>query len=109
MNNQQEFHGYNANGVYMGVFVATPEQFAGIGHVAGKEPVPIKAEVVRSERNALLEANVDPIGRNYFAYLDMTPAEQAELRKYRRDLLDVPQQAGFPETIAWPAKPIRGK
>jgi len=32
-------------------------------------------------------------------------AEQAAMGAYRQELLDVPQQAGFPNAHAWPNKP----
>ena len=43
--------------------------------------------------------------RNQFFWSALTPAQQAERIAYRQALLDVPQQAGFPAEIVWPAHP----
>jgi len=39
MTEQLEFHAYDADGVYIGVVVATPDQFKATGFAAGNEPV----------------------------------------------------------------------
>lgn len=57
---------------------------------------------IRSIRNDLLSA-VDRI--NPVWYASLTSEQQQELAAYRQQLLNVPQQLGFPETIEWPAKP----
>lgn len=43
----------------------------------------------------------------YFSVSDYPIAEEKknELKKYRQDLRDVPQQKGFPNEIEWPEKP----
>jgi hypothetical protein len=38
-------------------------------------------------------------------YASLTAQQQQELATYRQALLDIPQQAGFPESVEWPAKP----
>ena len=43
--------------------------------------------------------------RNQFFWGTLTPEQQAERLAYRQALLDVPQQAGFPAEIVWPAHP----
>jgi hypothetical protein len=35
----------------------------------------------------------------------LSPAKKAALTTYRAELRNVPQQAGFPETIVWPTAP----
>jgi hypothetical protein len=30
-----------------------------------------------------------------------------DLATYRSELLDVPQQVGFPQTVVWPTKPVQ--
>ena len=55
------------------------------------------AESVRKSRNALLVAT------DYMGLADY-PVKAGEL-EYRQALRDVPQQAGFPKTHAWPNKP----
>ena len=56
-----------------------------------------KAEAVRSKRNLLLAAT------DFYALADntLTPA----MAEYRQALKDIPQQAGFPNTITWPTEP----
>ena len=56
----------------------------------------------RKYRNILLTI-VDRI--NPVWYASLTQEQQAELVAYRQQLLDVPQQEGFPITVSWPAQP----
>jgi len=51
----------------------------------------------RSKRNSLLAAT------DWTASTDVTMS--AEMTEYRQALRDVPAQAGFPSTIAWPTSP----
>jgi hypothetical protein len=60
---------------------------------------------VRAERDRRLVTEVDPIVSNALRWADLTAAKQAEWTQYRTDLLNVPDQAGFPNTITWPTKP----
>lgn len=62
------------------------------------------ASEVRSDRDARL-AEVDAIAGNALRWADLTSAEQAEWSTYRQALLDVPQQAGFPNDVVWPVRP----
>ena len=59
---------------------------------------------VRSQRDALL-LEVDAMVSNPLRWADMTSEQQAEWTQYRTDLLNVPQQSGFPHTVSWPTKP----
>ena len=63
------------------------------------------AQSVRYERNRRLSSEVDPIVTNPLRWADLTAEKQNEWTQYRTDLLNVPQQAGFPNTITWPTKP----
>ena len=63
------------------------------------------AVVMRGERDYRLTHEVDPIVTNPLRWADLTTAKQNEWTQYRTDLLNVPQQAGFPNTINWPTKP----
>lgn len=65
----------------------------------------VLAEEVRSERDNILVTVVDPLVSNPLRWADLTTTEQTEVAAYRTDLLAVPQQAGFPNTITWPTKP----
>lgn len=63
--------------------------------------VPLQASAVRAKRDKLLAATD-------WAVLPDSPldgASQTALKAYRQALRDVPQQAGFPETIIWPDRP----
>ena len=59
----------------------------------------------RSKRNELLETKIDPIAMNSLRWGDLNSVEQAAMAAYRQELLNVPQQAGFPKTHTWPNKP----
>ena len=63
------------------------------------------AAFVRWQRDSLLQSEVDPIVTNQLRWADLTTEKQNEWTQYRTDLLNVPQQAGFPNTINWPTKP----
>ena len=64
-----------------------------------------KAAQVRGERDYYLDTEVDPIVSNALRWADLTAAKQAEWTQHRTDLLNVPDQAGFPTDITWPTKP----
>ena len=65
----------------------------------------VTATQVRSDRDYKLLTEVDPLVSNPLRWAESTPDKQAEWSQYRLDLLNVPQQAGFPNTITWPTKP----
>lgn len=54
-------------------------------------------------RNQLLQDGPDRISPMWWS--SMTPEEQQAWLQYRQDLLDVPQQSGFPLDIIWPTAP----
>tara|TARA_R110002126_G_C10350579_1_gene491635 strand:+ start:592 stop:882 length:291 start_codon:yes stop_codon:yes gene_type:complete len=64
-----------------------------------------RAAKVRSKRDNILTTVVDPLVSNNLRWADLTAAKKAEWSQYRTDLLNVPQQDGFPHTVAWPTKP----
>jgi len=59
--------------------------------------------VQRKLRDQLLRDNVDTM--NPIRYAGLTNEQQAEIAQYRTDLLNVPQQAGWPTDVNWPTKP----
>ncbi len=63
------------------------------------------AAQVRAERDSILARVVDPIASNALRWADMTTEQQNAWTQYRTDLLNVPQQNGFPYNIVWPIKP----
>lgn len=63
------------------------------------------ANGIRDERNEELRLTVDVIAGNVLRWNCLTTEEQALWTTYRLELLDVPQQSGFPNSITWPTKP----
>jgi hypothetical protein len=63
------------------------------------------AASLRYERDQKLAEEVDPIVTNPLRWAELTEAKQAEWTQYRTDLLNLPAQAGFPNTVTWPTKP----
>lgn len=61
-------------------------------------------EEVRADRDNLL-LEVDAIAGNALRWAALDADTQAAWATYRQALLDVPQQAGFPNTVTWPTKP----
>ncbi len=59
----------------------------------------------RGDRDTLLESEVDPLVTNSLRWAELTTEQQNAWTQYRTDLLNVPQQSGFPNTITWPTKP----
>lgn len=64
-----------------------------------------RSRLTRIRRDQLLTCNVDPILSNQVRFGEMTTAKQDEWKAYRRALLDLPTQTGFPHDIIWPTKP----
>ena len=80
------------------------------GDVAAYVP-PTQAELdatlsdqIRMERDGLL-AEVDAIAGNALRWATLSAEQQEAWAIYRQALLDVPQQAGFPNDVTWPIKP----
>ena len=63
------------------------------------------AASLRYERDEKLAQEVDPLVTNPLRWAELTDAKKAEWTQYRTDLLNLPAQAGFPNTVAWPTKP----
>lgn len=60
---------------------------------------------VRSARDAKLANDVDPMASNPLRWNSLTDDQRTAWTQYRTDLLNVPQQAGFPHDVTWPTKP----
>lgn len=60
---------------------------------------------VRGGRDYKLVTEVDPLVSNHLRWNDLTDAQRAAWTQYRTDLLNIPQQAGFPHDVTWPVKP----
>jgi hypothetical protein len=59
----------------------------------------------REKRAELLAQNVDPYVMNALRWADLSAEQQGEIAAYRRALLDITDQAGFPLDIIWPEQP----
>jgi agmatine/peptidylarginine deiminase len=59
----------------------------------------------RTVRDNMLQLEVDSIVSNPLRWAALTTEKQNEWAQYRTDLLNVPQQSGFPNSISWPTKP----
>ena len=66
----------------------------------------VAAAEVRRQRDYLLVTEVDPVVTNPLRWADMAEDKREAYRTYRRILLDVPEQAGFPFEVVWPDKPV---
>jgi hypothetical protein len=60
---------------------------------------------VRLQRDRILAVVVDPLVSNPLRWADLSVEQQEAWADYRRALLDVPQQSGFPTNVTWPIKP----
>ncbi|MGB2046022.1 MAG: phage tail assembly chaperone [Porticoccaceae bacterium] len=63
------------------------------------------AQNVRGVRDNKLADEVDPIAGNTLRWSDLTDEQRAAWAQYRTDLLNVPQQDGFPHNVTWPTRP----
>ena len=63
-----------------------------------------EAVAVRNLRNLKLLHHVDPIVSNPLRWGEMSEEEKQKVQSYRKLLLDIPQQEGFPYKINWPEK-----
>jgi hypothetical protein len=64
-----------------------------------------QAENVRSLRDYELLEEVDPLVLNSLRWSDLTDEQRTAWSQYRTDLLNVPQQDGFPHNVIWPTRP----
>ena len=62
------------------------------------------SEQLREKRGELL-IEVDAIAGNALRWATLSAEQQDAWAVYRQALLDVPQQAGFPNDVVWPVKP----
>ena len=73
---------------------------------------PTEAEILaaasgeaRTIRTNLLAQYVDPFVMNPLRWADLTAEQQEEVAAYRRGLLDITDQEGFPLNVIWPTLP----
>jgi len=60
---------------------------------------------VRFARDAKLANDVDPMVSNPLRLNSLTDDQRTAWTQYRADLLNIPQQSGFPHNVTWPTKP----
>jgi hypothetical protein len=63
------------------------------------------AKKVRLQRDRILATAVDPLVSNPLRWADLSVEQQEVWADYRRALLNIPQQSGFPTNVTWPIKP----
>jgi hypothetical protein len=80
------------------------------GSFSAPPPKPVDpleaATKVRAERSRLLVNLVDPYVMNSLRWGDLTAEQQGEIATYRRALLDITDQEGFPLSVVWPVPPV---
>ena len=64
-----------------------------------------QSALVRAQRDILLETQVDPIVTNPLRWAELTTEQQNAWTQYRTNLLNIPEQEGFPNTVTFPTKP----
>jgi hypothetical protein len=62
-----------------------------------------KIQLARQRRDKFLITVVDTM--NAVRWETLTTEQKQEWMNYRQNLLDIPQQSGFPNNIIWPTKP----
>lgn len=62
------------------------------------------ASKIRRTRDNILIYEVDSIASNPLRWGDLSSEEQKAISDYRRKLLDITQQEGFPFDVIWPEK-----
>ena len=60
---------------------------------------------VRHTRDNRLKDEVDPIVSNPLRWGSLSDEQQLAFTVYRQNLLDIPEQEGFPHNVVWPTKP----
>jgi hypothetical protein len=65
----------------------------------------VMAKQVRKQRDFIFATKVDPMVSNPLRWAALTAEQQQAWADYRIALLDVPQQAGFPNDVIWPVPP----
>lgn len=63
------------------------------------------ANAVRQQRDMILTTQVDPVVSNPLRWADLSAEQQQAWATYRRALLDITTQAGFPHEVTWPVAP----
>ena len=59
----------------------------------------------RKQRDNLLSRFDVELYRNPLYWDELTPEQRKARTEYRKQLMDVTKQSGFPDSIIWPVKP----
>lgn len=59
----------------------------------------------RKQRDNLLSRFDVELYRNPLYWAELTPEQRKARTEYRKQLMDVTKQSGFPDSIIWPVKP----
>lgn len=62
---------------------------------------------IRTKRKQIMAKEVDPIISNHIRWSGLKPERQQEWLDYRKALLDITDQAGFPFDVVWPERPYK--
>ena len=95
----------NVNGVEVEMSDAEVAEYNALQVATAEEVTQMIVIQARTDRDSLLTKEVDPVVSNPLRWANLTAAKQAEWTQYRTDLLNVPNQSGFPNSITWPTKP----
>jgi hypothetical protein len=95
----------NVNGLEIQLTDAEVAEYNALQAATAAEQAQNLITETRADRDSRLTKEVDPIVSNPLRWADLTAAKQAEWTQYRADLLNVPDQAGFPHDITWPTRP----
>jgi len=70
-----------------------------------EEIITQQAAEIRDTRDTKLKNNVDPIVSNALRWSELTEEKKTAWTEYRRALLDITNQSGFPQNVTWPTCP----
>ena len=59
----------------------------------------------KKRRDALLAQFDTELYRNQLYWEELTPSQRAARTEYRKALLDLTKQPGFPDSVVWPPSP----
>jgi hypothetical protein len=90
------------NAVLMSLAEALPNGILPLDQSAWDERV---GTFIRMNREAILREIVDPLVTNPLRWEELTPEKQQEWRDFRRALLDITDQEGYPHNVVWPTQP----
>jgi hypothetical protein len=76
-----------------------------VAHMTQDEIDEQVSNMCRSTRNRILSTQVDPIVTNPLRWAELSPEKRQEWANYRRSLLDLSEQEGWPHNIDWPTPP----